>query len=94
MRKALIEISTGKVVNVLIVESDGVFVAPQGFTLQDAGTGGPGDTWNGTVFAAAPLPAADAKALARSTLASLAAVSTLTASQIQAALKALFTLNK
>lgn len=50
-RKALIEESTGKVVNVVEFE-DGAFnwQPPIGHKLMEAANGSPGDTWDGTKF--------------------------------------------
>ncbi len=50
-RKALINDSTGFVVNVIEHEDDSDWTIPNGHSLIDAvGKGGPGDTWNGNNF--------------------------------------------
>ena len=55
MRKALIEIASGKVVNVVILPEDwagdtGQWQIPEGHKLQDAGSAHPGDVWDGRAF--------------------------------------------
>ena len=54
MRKALIEIATGKVANVIILDEGANWNPPAGHEVRDAEGCGPGDTWDGTKFNKAP----------------------------------------
>ena len=59
MRKALVQKSTGLVLNVIEIANDAVWTMPEGCSLIDAElAGGPGDTWDGKVFIPAPAPPA------------------------------------
>lgn len=63
MKKALIEITTGKVVNVILAEAD--WAPPAGYTVKPADHTSVGDTWDGQKFIAAPPPLPDPKMEAR-----------------------------
>lgn len=55
MRKALIETTTGKVLNVIEWQPDSSWPVPVGCQLIDAANNGsPGDTWDGTKFIPVP----------------------------------------
>lgn len=56
MRKALVEISTGLVVNIIEHEDDSDWQVPVGHELVLAeDIGSPGDTWDGTQFISVPI---------------------------------------
>lgn len=52
-RKALIEVATGRVKNVILAGDD--FAAPAGHTLLDSESASPGDLWDGVKFTPAPV---------------------------------------
>ncbi len=54
-RKALIEIATGKVVNVIELEDGANWQPPAGHYVQEALNASPGDTWDGTKFVPVPI---------------------------------------
>lgn len=63
MRRALIESSTGKMVNVIEIEADSIWQPPEGCELLDEANSqqaSPGDTWDGTNFIPAPEPIPEA----------------------------------
>ena len=71
MRQAVIETTTGKVVNVIELEADAAWAPPPGQFVRAAVTAaprsvaGPGDTWDGTRFNKAADPAPTPREIAR-----------------------------
>lgn len=53
-RKALVQQVNGFVVNIIELELDSTWMPPTGHVVLDALDGGPGDTWNGTIFVKPP----------------------------------------
>jgi len=57
MRRALVETTTGKVLNVIAIEKGAKWQLPKGCILVNAdNAGGTGDTWDGKMFIPAPEP--------------------------------------
>ena len=54
MRKALIEIASGLVVNLIELEDGANWKPPAGYAVIDASSGNPGDLWDGTKFVKPP----------------------------------------
>jgi len=49
-RQALIEITTGRVINVIELENTSIWRVPVGHMLIESDIAGPGDTWDGRDF--------------------------------------------
>ena len=56
MRTAVIEISSGKVVNCIELEPGANWTPPTGCFVLASADAGPGDTWNGILFVKPPAP--------------------------------------
>lgn len=50
MRKAIVRISDGFIVNVIVINEGVEYLLPEGHILIDADSGSPGDTWDGKKF--------------------------------------------
>jgi len=59
VKTAVIEIATGKVINVVELEPDADWNPPDGCEVRDGGDCGPGWTWNGTEFLPPEAPIRD-----------------------------------
>jgi len=67
MRKALAEITTGKVINVIELEDKSTWQPPTGYQVLDALNASPGDIWDGSKFVPAPPTASEIAAQKRQT---------------------------
>ncbi len=56
MRKALVQLSDGLVVNVIEVDEGAKYSPPLDHELRDSDTASPGDTWDGLKFVKPPPP--------------------------------------